>query len=923
MTTKPTYEELERRLIALEKESGKRKEADEALSSQIRLMNALLDNLQVGIFMAEAPSGKPLLANKRALELLGRDIISGAVKETLAENYRAYRRGTDDLYPKDEMPIVRAMAGENCFIDDMVVLRPDNSKTLLEVFGSPVRDKQGNIIAGLISFSDITKEKQREDRFRTISELTSDYAYAYKVHPDGQLSLEWVTGALKRITGFTREEILARGGWESLIYPDDLSIPLGLLQSLFANQARTVEYRILTKSKDIKWMRDFARPVWDENKKCLKVIYGAVRDITERRRAEKELRESEEKFRTLVEESPLGISLIGKNGHYKYVNPRFEEIFGYAIGDILTGQEWFKKAYPDDEYRKQVIKIWTEDQQEKGVGQAQPRTFTVTCKDGSCKEIHFRSVTLKHQDQFVIYEDITERKRAEEALRKSHQTFLTVLDGIDATIYAADMETHEILFMNQHMINVFNDDFTGRICHEVFRGESSPCSHCTNDRLIDADGNPTGVCTWETKNPITGKWYINYDRAIRWIDGRIVRLQIATDISKFKELDQERIQTEAQLRQAQKMESVGRLAGGVAHDFNNMLGVILGRAEMMLMELEPGNPLVADLKEIHNATRRSADLTRQLLAFARKQTIRPKVLDLNDTLEEMLKMLRRLIGEDIELTWRPRANLWPVKVDPAQIDQILANLCVNARDAIGGVGKVIIETDNVTIDEAYCQFHAGFLAGKYAMVAVSDDGCGMNKETLENLFEPFFTTKKIGEGTGLGLSTVYGIVKQNNGFINVYSELEQGTTFKIYLPRTEEIVEAEGQSDTEAIPKGTETVLLVEDEESILNVSKIALEHFGYTVLSARIPGDALDIINRHGGPIHLLITDLVMPGMNGKELAEEIEKREPDIKVIFMSGYTGNAIAHRGILESNVHFLPKPFSINSLAQKVREVLDH
>ena len=638
--------------------------------------------------------------------------------------------------------------------------------------------------------------KKSEERYQSVSELTSDYSYAYRVEPDGELIIEWVTGAFEGLTGFTAEEVGARGGWESLIYPEDVSIPMGQLKSLYSNQSTTVEYRIIDKAGNIRWMKDLARPIWDKKENRLKKIVGAVQEITG-------------------------------------------------------------------------------------------------------------------------------RKEAEEALRSSHERFLTVLDSIDATIYVGDMDTHEILFMNRHMIDAFGADLTGQICYDVFRNESAPCSHCTNDQLLDTDGNPTGVCVWETQNPITEKWYINHDRAIQWVDGRTVRLQIASDITMLKDLEQERIRTEDQLRQAQKMESVGRLAGGVAHDFNNMLGVILGHAEMMFMGMKPGNAHYEDLQEIFKAARRSAELTRQLLAFARKQAAAPKVLDLNETVEGMLNMLRRLIGEDIDLIWQPDTQLGQVIVDPAQVDQILANLCVNCRDAISGTGKITIKTEDVVLDHNYCASHAGSRPGPYAMLSVSDNGCGMDKETQSHLFEPFFTTKKVGEGTGLGLATVYGIVKQNEGYIQVSSELEEGTTFSIYLPRIQKSLQIEEEPDAKTIPKGAETVLLVEDEESLLNLGKAMLERFGYKVFEAHHPLEAIALSEQYEGTIHLLVTDVVMPQMNGRQLEERIKKLRPHIKVLFMSAYTSDVIAKQGILEGDVNFLEKPFSIDSLADKVRKALDN
>jgi len=359
----------------------------------------------------------------------------------------------------------------------------------------------------------------------------------------------------------------------------------------------------------------------------------------------------------------------------------------------------------------------------------------------------------------------------------------------------------------------------------------------------------------------------------------------------------------------------------VAHDFNNLLGVINGYAEMALEDLDPADPLYADMNEIASAGRRSANLTRQLLAFARQQTIAPKSLDLNEAVGGMLKMLQRLIGEDIDLVWKPATPLWPVLMDPAQIDQILANLAVNARDAIAGVGKLTIETAQVEFDEAYCREHLYTKPGQYVMLAVSDNGCGMDRETMAHLFEPFFTTKPQGQGTGLGLATVYGIVKQNNGFINVYSELGRGSTFKIYLPRCEaEGVAAAEQAHPQAAT-GAETVLLVEDDPALLKSSARMVELLGYTVLEANGPAEALRLAQEYAGAIHLLMTDVVMPGMSGRDLHQQIGALRPEIKCLYMSGYTANVIAHHGVLDPGIHFLAKPFTRRDLAAKLREAL--
>jgi CheY-like chemotaxis protein len=371
------------------------------------------------------------------------------------------------------------------------------------------------------------------------------------------------------------------------------------------------------------------------------------------------------------------------------------------------------------------------------------------------------------------------------------------------------------------------------------------------------------------------------------------------------------------------MEAVGTLAGGVAHDFNNMLGVILGHAEMALEMLDPAQPIFNSLQTILNTAKRSADLTRQLLAFARRQTIAPRVLDLNETVEGMIKMLQRLIGENIELIWLPDAGVCPIKMDPSQIDQILANLCVNARDAIAVAGKIVIETHSVSLDKNYCADHPEIVPGEYVLLSVRDNGCGMDNATMDKLFEPFFTTKEIGRGTGLGLSTVYGIVKQNNAFINVSSKPGRGAIFNIYLPRHITAAEEMWQEIPVArVAGGNETILLVEDEPMILEMTKLMLEKLGYRVLAASSPSEAISLTMKHKTEIHLLVTDVILPEMNGRELGQILTSSLPALKILFISGYTGDVIARQGVLVNGINFIQKPFSKETLATKVRSTLD-
>ncbi|MDF1613550.1 hybrid sensor histidine kinase/response regulator [Desulfurivibrio dismutans] len=380
---------------------------------------------------------------------------------------------------------------------------------------------------------------------------------------------------------------------------------------------------------------------------------------------------------------------------------------------------------------------------------------------------------------------------------------------------------------------------------------------------------------------------------------------------------------QTQLNQAQKMEAIGTLAGGVAHDFNNILTVIKGYAELGLMHLKESQPGHEEFTGILDAARRSTDLTRQLLAFARKQTVTPQVLNLNETVAGILKMLRRLIGEEIEFNWQPAAELWPVKIDPGQVDQVLANLCVNARDAISHRGRISIETANVGLDGQYCATHAGCQPGEYVRLTVSDNGIGMDRETQAHIFEPFFTTKETGQGTGLGLATVYGIAKQNQGFINFYSEPGQGSTFRLYLPRhltTEDEDRAPAPSPA-TIGGGSETILLVEDDPTILAVTTRILQELGYRALTAATPREALALAEQHQGELDLLLSDVVMPEINGRELAEKIRARQSAIRCLFMSGYPAEVIAHNGMLEKGINFLQKPFSMAELAAKIRSTL--
>jgi signal transduction histidine kinase len=400
-------------------------------------------------------------------------------------------------------------------------------------------------------------------------------------------------------------------------------------------------------------------------------------------------------------------------------------------------------------------------------------------------------------------------------------------------------------------------------------------------------------------------------------------MSVLEDITERKQIEEALHQSEEQFRQSQKMEAVGMLAGGVAHDFNNLLTAIRGYSDLLLQRIDAASPYRKEVEEIHKAGERASALTRQLLAFSRKQVLQAKVLDLNEIVSGMEEMLRRMIDENIDVITVLRPDAWSVQVDRGQIEQVVMNLVVNARDAIERGGKITIETGNVVLDDAYVSRHSVVAPGAYAMLAVSDTGVGMDEETKERLFDPFFTTKEKGKGTGLGLSTVYGIIKQSNGYIWVYSEPNRGTSFKIYLPRHESLL-AEEKPDMSpaALPRGHETILLVEDEELVRVLARDVLRKNGYTVLEARDGADAMGVAVSHRGPIHLMITDVVMPNMGGQEVAFSLAPLLGEMKVLFMSGYTDDAIVRHGILRPGAQFLQKPFRLDAFLRKVREVLD-
>ncbi len=664
--------------------------------------------------------------------------------------------------------------------------------------------------------------------------------------------------------------------------------------------------------------------VWDGQPAILSI----ATDITERKEAREKAEESHRLLMNLAGMVPGVIYQYrlypdGRSA-FPYASPGMFDIYEVLPDDVREdATPVFGRIHPEDHDRVAQAVLDSAENLEmfycefrvilpkQGLGWRSSQAKPQRMEDGG---------TLWHG----IISDITERKRSEEELARRENLLRKIFEILPIGLWFADRDGN-IVRGNPMGVEIWGAEPHVPISeYGIFKAWRLPSREpIAADDWALARSIREGVTildelleieTFDGKRKII----LNYATPVLddqgAIDGAIV---VNLDVTDRKAL-------EDQLLHAQKMESVGRLAGGVAHDFNNMLGVILGHAEMAMDLASKEDPIQEDLREILSAAQRSADITRQLLAFARRQPISPRVIDLNDTIEGMLKILRRLIGENIDLAWLPEGSIRPVRMDPSQIDQILANLCVNARDAIMGVGRLTIETGTLILEQPGWMGCHDAVPGDYVLLVVSDNGCGMDRETLTNLFEPFFTTKGLGKGTGLGLATVYGIVRQNGGFIHVDSEPGKGTVFRICLPAHTEGVKTDGSlaGGGAAVSRGDETILLVEDEPSILRMTTRLLEKLGYRVLAAATPGEAVALAKKSGQKIHLLMTDVIMPEMNGKDLAAVLQSDCPNLRCLFMSGYTADVIAHHGVLDEGVQFLQKPFTKNHLALKVRGLLD-
>ena len=638
-------------------------------------------------------------------------------------------------------------------------------------------------------------------------------------------------------------------------------------------------------------------------------MWAIVRDMRERVEREEDLR----RFQHAVDSSPDAVFWLNSEGRFPYVNKQACKSLGYSRDELMQLHLWDIDA---DFSREQWAAHW-EAVGKAGGAQLERRHRR---KDGTLfpVEISSSQVLLSQQKHHVAYvRDISRRKERDEELR----FFKHAIDTSPEAVFVMTQEGG-FLFVNDQAcssLGLAREDLLKMRIWDI--DPSFPperwASHWEEMRTRRSCLRET---TYHRKD---GSFFPVEVVAYRLTYGdRECHLAFVRDATERLKAEEERGKLEAQLLQSQKLESIGRLAGGVAHDFNNMLSIIVGYSEIMRAKIAPHDPLLKDLDQIQQAAERSKNMTRQLLAFSRKQIFEPKNLDLNDHIQRFENNLARLIGEDIELHFVPSPDAGTIEFDPTHMEQVLMNLAANARDAMPHGGKLTIETRNVVLDEAYCREHAGFMPGSFVRLSVSDNGIGMGAETVKYIFEPFFTTKDTGLGTGLGLATVYGIVKQGGGFINVYSEPGQGTTFKIYIPRTAGEAERLTAMDTRPPEPGAETILLVEDDSMVRAMTEVILKNLGYKVISAGCPEKALALFKRQHASINLLLTDVVMPKMNGKELHDRMKSLCPELKSLFMSGYTTNVIVHHGVLDKGVHFISKPFSISALSAKIRAALE-
>lgn len=773
----------------------------------------------------------------------------------------------------------------------------------------------------LVSFSDITARKQAEDSVKKSLELLTNLTnqvpgvvYQYRYYPDGRSCFPYASGGIRDIYEVTPEEVREDATEVfARLHPDDLErITEEILESAEKKTHFHTEFRVNLPVKGLRWLLCDASPVSMPDGSTL--WHGIITDITHHHKREENLR----LLGAALNAAANGIVITDVEGRIEWVNRAFSALTQYSLEEVAGRKvsDLVKSGAHDDAFYKLMWNTISSGKVWHGTLTNRRKDWSLYTEEQSITPIYDNHGTITH---FVgVKQDVTERVHTESELMESQSRLQRALSIGNIALWDWDLITERVYFSPEWSGHTGALNFgRSETVHEWFdrvHPEDLPLLQRT---LMNCrkDGHPNQREFRLRHDAGEYHWILMNASPVPNEQGRVTRM-VGTNVDIT-----ERRKLEAEFQQAQKLESVGRLAGGVAHDFNNLLSVIGGYSEMALASVTEGSPLHKDLMQVKRAADRAAGLTRQLLAFSRRQVLSPEVLNVNTIIGEAEKMLRRLIGEDIDLQLNLAEDLGQAMADPGQVEQVLLNLSVNARDAMPQGGTLTIATSNVNLSEALISPHANVPSGRYIRISVSDTGIGMSPELFDKIFEPFFTTKESGKGTGLGLATVYGIVKQSEGHIVTESTLGVGTTFHIFLPRLDEAELQASKDETPEVMRGTETILVVEDEENLREVACRFLKQAGYTVLCAGSGDEALCVAAESTAPIALLLSDVIMPGMSGPVLAEKLREQIPALKVLYMSGYTDDALAHHGVLEPNITLIMKPFTGLQLASKVRELL--
>ncbi|MEW6669002.1 MAG: PAS domain S-box protein [Thermodesulfobacteriota bacterium] len=906
---KALIRKLEKRLLGLEREVEKLRQAESRLS----LLSAAVEQSSEGVAIVDL-EGFLLYVNPAFAGTHGY-----SPEELLGKHLSVFHN-------QEQMQSVqvanRQLQETGKFSGEIWHARRDGSVFLTLMHNTVMRDEKGNPVAMIGTLRDMTESRQAEQRYRNLFE-EAPMMYLTTRNQEGAPIITDCNDQFLTTLGYTRAEVVGQplAGFYSPTSRAELLEGGGYRRAQEHNFV-VVERELVARDGRIIHALLHAVPETDTHGRVSGTRAMFV-DITKRKQVEEALRQSEERLRLALEAADQGLYDLNLQTGEAVVSPEYARMLGYEPHEFHeTHQEWQERLHPEE--RELICRVFQEYL--SGLRNEYRVEYRQKTKGGEWRWILSQGRVVEWDQEgrplrmLGTHTDITTRKEMEEALIESEERYRQLFDLESDALFLVDSKTGRYLEANRAACALY-----GYTREELLSSvKATDLSAEPNKTLFAIQAQDTYVPLRLLRKKDGTVFPVEITSSYFQWRGRDVHLAAMRDISERVRAEEQRKRLEEELRQSQKMEALGTLAGGVAHDFNNLLTVITGNADLILLDLKEEHPLYQRIEEIRKASRRAASLTRQLLAFSRRQIIEPRVLSLNDILKGTEKMLGRLIGENIRLEVDPVPDLWEVKIDPGQMEQVILNLAVNAKDAMPMGGRLTMTTRNTHLDASF--FAGRGIAeapGPYVMLEISDTGTGISPEIRERIFDPFFTTKELGKGTGLGLSTVYGIVKQNRGFIFVKSEPGKGTAFEIYLPRTEEGQKWEPATEhvhTDAT--GSETILLVEDEDHLEKLAASILTRSGYRVLEARNGEDALAVSGAHNGPIHLLLTDVVMPGMNGRELAERITSLRRGIRVLYMSGYTDDAIAPYGILEQGVVLLQKPFTPEALARKVREVLD-